>query len=169
LGPTATSNYLKRSKYEIEDWSHAGYKKSTSFFNTSISRKIWSLQDFEIGPVMGRGRFATVYLAREKVFGYIVALKVMEKSTLLNHQLEVSLRHEISNQSHLRHDNIVQVYGYFHDANNVYLITENVLYGELFNYVKNVPFGRTNSCIVYSSTSKYFKVYAPKLCNSQRS
>lgn len=38
--------------------------------------KHWSLADFEIGLPLGKGKFGSVYLAREKRTKYIVALKV---------------------------------------------------------------------------------------------
>lgn len=41
--------------------------------------KEWSIDDFEIGKPMGRGKFGHVYLAREKRTKFIVALKVMYK------------------------------------------------------------------------------------------
>lgn len=36
----------------------------------------WTLDDFDIGRPLGRGKFGNVYLAREKKSQYIVALKV---------------------------------------------------------------------------------------------
>lgn len=39
-------------------------------------RKKWSLDDFDIGKPLGKGKFGNVYLAREKQSKYIVALKV---------------------------------------------------------------------------------------------
>lgn len=38
--------------------------------------KVWTLQDFEIGRPLGKGKFGSVYLAREKQSKFIVALKV---------------------------------------------------------------------------------------------
>lgn len=43
--------------------------------NTPL-RKRWSIEDFEIGKKLGRGRFGNVYVVREKSSGYIAALKV---------------------------------------------------------------------------------------------
>lgn len=42
----------------------------------SLPRKRWSIEDFEIGKKLGRGRFGNVYVVREKSSGYIAALKV---------------------------------------------------------------------------------------------
>lgn len=37
----------------------------------------WTINDFEIGAPLGRGRFGHVYCVREKKSKYIVALKVL--------------------------------------------------------------------------------------------
>jgi aurora kinase len=41
--------------------------------------KNWTIDDFEIGKPLGRGKFGHVYLAREKKSKFIVALKVLYK------------------------------------------------------------------------------------------
>ena len=94
--------------------------------------KQWSLDDFEIGKPLGRGKFGSVYLAREKKTKYIVALKVLQKSQLLKSGVEHQLRREIEIQSHLRHKNILRMYGYFYDAKRIYLILEYSTGGELY-------------------------------------
>ena len=56
-----------------------------------------------------------MYLAREKRSQYIVALKVLFKSQLAQSNVEHQLRREIEIQSHLRHPNILRLFGYFYD------------------------------------------------------
>ena len=63
-----------------------------------------------------------MYLAREKASKYIVALKVLFKTQLQKAQVEHQLRREIEIQSHLRHPNILRLFGYFYDESRVYLI-----------------------------------------------
>lgn len=92
----------------------------------------WQLADFDIGRPLGRGKFGNVYLAREKNSKYIVALKVLFKNQLQQSNVEHQLRREIEIQSHLRHPNILRLYGYFYDANRVYLILEYAAKGELY-------------------------------------
>jgi len=46
--------------------------------------------------------------------------------------VEHQLRREIEIQSHLRHPNILRMYGYFYDQNRVYLILEYAIKGELY-------------------------------------
>lgn len=94
--------------------------------------KQWSLDDFEIGKPLGRGKFGSVYLARERKTKYIVALKVLQKSQLLKAGVEHQLRREIEIQSHLRHRNILRMFGYFYDAKRIYLILEYSTGGELY-------------------------------------
>lgn len=50
----------------------------------------WQLSDFEIGRALGKGKFGSVYVAREKKSKFIVALKVLFKDQLQNAQVFVS-------------------------------------------------------------------------------
>lgn len=92
----------------------------------------WTLNDFEIGRPLGKGKFGNVYLARETRSKYIVALKVLFKSQLVRNNVQHQLRREIEIQSHLRHDNILRLFGYFHDSSKIYLILEYAPHGELY-------------------------------------
>lgn len=62
----------------------------------------WSLDDFEIGRPLGKGRFGNVYLAREIESKFVVAIKVVYKSQLEENNLKLQLRREIEIQYHLR-------------------------------------------------------------------
>ena len=100
--------------------------------------KQWSLEDFEIGKPLGRGKFGSVYLARERKTKYIVALKVLQKAQLLKAGVEHQLRREIEIQSHLRHRNILRMFGYFYDEKRIYLILEFAPQGELYKRLTSV-------------------------------
>ena len=54
------------------------------------------------------------------------------KNQLQQSNVEHQLRREIEIQSHLRHPNILRLYGYFYDATRVYLILEYAARGELY-------------------------------------
>jgi hypothetical protein len=62
---------------------HAGAKAhgKENFSSNDQARKRWSIEDFEIGKKLGRGRFGNVYVVREKSSGYIAALKVQHQLT----------------------------------------------------------------------------------------
>ena len=119
--PTTSLNKLSSSS--------SSKPPSTSSSSTS---KSWSLKNFDIGRPLGRGKFGSVYLAREKKSKFVVALKVLFKSQLIKSNVEHQLRREIEIQSHLRHPHILRLYGYFHDETRVYLILEYAPRGELY-------------------------------------
>lgn len=100
----------------------------------------WSLRDFEIGKPLGKGKYGSVYLARERRSRYIVGLKVLFKEQLLIGQVEHQLRREIEIQSHLRHPNILRLFGYFYDKTRVFLILEFAAHGELYKHLRGTQF-----------------------------
>jgi serine/threonine protein kinase len=104
--------------------------------NAPFQDKRWVLDDFEIGRPLGTGKFGRVYLAREKRTHFIVALKVLYKSQLQKANVEHQLRREIEIQAHLRHPNILRLYGYFYDSTRVYIVLEYAPNGELFKMLR---------------------------------
>ncbi|AWP02540.1 Serine/threonine-protein kinase 6 isoform 2 [Scophthalmus maximus] len=100
--------------------------------DVSSSKKRWGLENFDIGRPLGKGKFGNVYLARERQSKFILALKVLFKKQLEKAGVEHQLRREVEIQSHLRHPNILRLYGYFHDSSRVYLILEFAPRGELY-------------------------------------
>ncbi|KAM6453135.1 aurora kinase B isoform 2-T2 [Liasis olivaceus] len=95
-------------------------------------RRVFTIDDFEIGRPLGKGKFGNVYLARERDSKFIVALKVLFKSHMEKEGVEHQLRREIEIQCHLSHPNILRLYNYFHDKKRVYLILEYAPRGELY-------------------------------------
>lgn len=73
-----------------------------------------------------------MYLARHIKSKYICALKVLDKSQLRKAGVEHQLRREIEIQSHLRHINVLRLYGYFYDQKKIYLILEYAPRRELY-------------------------------------
>lgn len=100
------------------------------------NKKSWSLVNFDIGRPLGRGKFGNVYLAREKETKFVIALKVLFKKQIATQGIEHQVRREIEIQSHLRHPNILRMYGFFHDEQRIYLILEYASGGTLFNVLK---------------------------------
>jgi aurora kinase len=91
---------------------------------------------FEIGRPLGKGKFGRVYLAKERKNGFVCALKVLHKNELQKNKVEKQLRREIEIQSNLRHPNILQLYGHFHDSKRVFLILEFAGQGELYKMLQ---------------------------------
>ncbi|XP_049369903.1 serine/threonine-protein kinase Aurora-3-like [Solanum verrucosum] len=99
-------------------------------------KKQWSLNDFEIGKPLGKGKFGRVYLAREVKSGFIVALKVIFKEQIEKYRLHHQLRREMEIQTSLRHPNVLRLYGWFHDEERIYFILEYAHGGELYRELR---------------------------------
>ncbi|XP_062060378.1 aurora kinase A isoform X1 [Lepus europaeus] len=106
--------------------------------NEESKKRQWTLEDFDIGRPLGKGKFGNVYLAREKQSKFILALKVLFKAQLEKAGVEHQLRREVEIQSHLRHPNILRLYGYFHDATRVYLILEYAPLGTVYRELQKL-------------------------------
>lgn len=65
-------------------------------------RRTFTIEDFEVGRPLGKGKFGNVYLARERASHFVVALKVLFKSQMEKEGVEHQLRREIEIQAHLR-------------------------------------------------------------------
>ena len=102
----------------------------------------WSIDDFELGKPLGRGKFGHVYLAREKKSKFIVALKMLFKTQLLKTNIQNQLRRELEIQSHLQHENILKMYGFFHDEKHIFFILEYCPGGELYADLKKSQGGK---------------------------
>jgi len=126
----------------------------------------WTLDDFDIGRPLGKGKFGNVYLAREKVSKYIVALKVLFKSQLQKAQVEHQLRREIEIQSHLRHPNVLRLFGYFYDETRIYMILEFAPRGEMYKSLQKQPKQRFDE----PRSAKYIRQMSDALryCHSKK-
>jgi aurora kinase len=93
----------------------------------------WNLNSFDIGRPLGKGKFGRVYMVRTKVEPhYIVALKCLYKSEIVQSRVEKQIRREIEIQQNLRHPNVLRLYGYFHDEKRIFLMIEFAGKGELY-------------------------------------
>lgn len=134
------------SSEEAATASDRSSTNSTASTNSSITDNVQqitrsrdkplSLNDFEIGKPLGKGKFGRVYLAREKSTGFICALKVLHKSELVQGKVEIQVRREIEIQSNLRHPNVLRLFGYFHDKKRIFLVLEYAGHGELYKHLQ---------------------------------
>jgi len=100
------------------------------------TKKQWELTDFDIGQSLGRGKFGNVVLAREKHNKFICALKILYRDQLKKANIEHQVKREIQIQYHLRHENILKLFGYFCDERRVFIILEYAKGGELYKHLK---------------------------------
>ncbi|KAF8644407.1 hypothetical protein AX16_008468 [Volvariella volvacea WC 439] len=105
--------------------------------DSSVSKKYptktWTLHDFDMGRPLGKGKFGRVYMVRTKAEPkYILALKTLYKSEIVENKVEKQIRREIEIQQNLRHPNVLRLYGYFHDEKRIFLMLEFAGKGELY-------------------------------------
>ncbi|KAL7626874.1 spindle assembly checkpoint kinase [Parahypoxylon ruwenzoriense] len=129
--PSASSASSRASEEQA-----AAERKSVALVEQPSPPKQFHLGMFEIGRPLGKGKFGRVYLARERTSGFICALKVLHKSELQQGRVEKQVRREIEIQSNLRHPNILQLFGHFHDSKRVFLILEFAGKGELYKHLR---------------------------------
>ncbi|GFX15320.1 hypothetical protein TNCV_3302491 [Trichonephila clavipes] len=114
-----------------------------------IPMKTFTLSDFDIGRPLGKGKFGNVYLARVRSTHFIVALKIISKAQILKNDVEHQVRREIEIQTHLRHPNILRMYGYFWDDTKIYLILEFAARGELYKTLQKQQYFDEQTAATY--------------------
>ncbi|ELW63574.1 Serine/threonine-protein kinase 12, partial [Tupaia chinensis] len=159
--PTTPSALVLMSRSNTQPLAAPGQKVVENSNGTPNFMRTFTIDDFEIGRPLGKGKFGNVYLAREKKSRFIVALKVLFKSQIEKEGVEHQLRREIEIQAHLQyglpseplyaltpipcstplgcclhrcgqHPNILRLYNYFYDRKRIYLILEYAPRGELY-------------------------------------
>jgi aurora kinase len=119
----------------------------------------WSLHSFDIGRPLGKGKFGRVYMVRTKPPHppYILALKCLYKSEIVQSHVEKQTRREVEIQQHLRHPNVLRLYGYFHDEKRIFLMLEFAAKGELYKQL------RKHGCFTEKRASRYIDQMADAL------
>jgi calcium-dependent protein kinase len=88
--------------------------------------------DYIIGNVCGSGAFATVRKVKSKVSGQERALKIIKKQ---KSQDSTRMYLEVEILKKLVHPNIMQIFEFFEDKKNFYIISELCEGGELFDQI----------------------------------
>ncbi|KAL5519789.1 hypothetical protein ACEPAG_1449 [Sanghuangporus baumii] len=129
-----------------------------SSFHVERPTRDWNLASFDIGRPLGKGKFGRVYMVRTRCEPrYILALKCLYKSEIVESKVEKQIRREIEIQQNLRHPNILRLYGYFHDEKRIFLMLEFAGKGELYKQL--------NKCKSFSEkrSSRYIDQMADAL------
>lgn len=121
-------------------------EKRTIYTKTLEDQQKWTIQlrratdkvsidaFYDIGPQLGRGRFSRVCEAMHKQTGLKNAVKIIDKSKLIVTEKEL-LRTEIAILKLVTHPNIIKLKDVYEDRQYIYIVTELVSGGELFNRI----------------------------------
>eukprot|EP01116_Phalansterium_solitarium_P011969 TRINITY_DN2786_c3_g1_i1.p1 TRINITY_DN2786_c3_g1~~TRINITY_DN2786_c3_g1_i1.p1 ORF type:complete len:290 (+),score=98.45 TRINITY_DN2786_c3_g1_i1:850-1719(+) len=98
---------------------------------------VGSIDEYEIVRHLGNGGFATVFEARQKSTGFMVAIKKVDKDKVrTTHNGIERLRAECEIHGTLRHPHVLRLLKCFEDAAFVYLVLENAAGGDLFRWLQ---------------------------------
>ena len=90
--------------------------------------------NYAIGRTLGRGGFGKVKLARHKLTGHDVAIKIIDKRRL-EPAYQRFLTGEVEALKVLRHPHVARVFHIVDSADHLYMVMEYVECGELFDYI----------------------------------
>ncbi|KAM3192305.1 hypothetical protein ACQJBY_069501 [Aegilops geniculata] len=118
---------------------------------------------YEVGRTIGQGSFAKVKFAVDADTGAPVAMKVLDKATILNHRMLQQIKKEISIMKIVRHPNIIRLNEVLAGQTKIYIIMELITGGELFDKIARQGKLRENEA------RKYFQqlIDAINYCHSK--
>ncbi|KAG9066293.1 hypothetical protein KI688_001514 [Linnemannia hyalina] len=90
---------------------------------------------YEMGPKLGSGNFATVYQATSRNTGVVYAVKEVKKNEAFNAKVEASLEREIGILMSIDHPNLLRIRQVFNEEKFYYVVTELAPDGELFDQI----------------------------------
>ncbi|XP_042494598.1 CBL-interacting serine/threonine-protein kinase 8-like isoform X2 [Macadamia integrifolia] len=106
---------------------------------------------YEVGRTIGEGTFAKVKFAQNTETGESVAMKVLDRSTIIKHKMVDQIKREISIMKLVRHPYVVRLREVLASRTKIYIILEFITGGELFD--KIVHQGRLNE----TESRRYFQ------------
>lgn len=90
---------------------------------------------YEIGRTIGEGTFAKVKFAQNTETGESVAMKVLDRNTILKHKMIEQIKREISIMKLVRHPHVVRLHEVLASRTKIYIILEYITGGELFDKI----------------------------------
>ncbi|KAF0916675.1 hypothetical protein E2562_010524 [Oryza meyeriana var. granulata] len=90
---------------------------------------------YEVGRTIGEGTFAKVKFAQNTETGESVAMKVVDRSSILKHKMADQIKREISIMKLVRHPNVVRLHEVLASRKKIFIILEFITGGELFDKI----------------------------------
>jgi len=94
------------------------------------------IEDFELLQVIGTGTFGHVRLAKHKATGQHFAMKVQKKQDIIRLKQVEHVLSEKKILAFMDHPFIVRMPAAFQDSNNLYMVLELVIGGEIFSHLR---------------------------------
>ena len=125
--------------------------ESNSIINPHLNKKQKKKGPYLLGQTLGEGAFAKVKVATQIHTNEKTAIKILDKSRLLEDERDVQrLKKEINILKQLHHKNIIQLYEIMERKKRLYIVMEYCEKGELFDYiVKNGKLNEKEACRLF--------------------
>ncbi|KAF3659622.1 CBL-interacting serine/threonine-protein kinase 1 [Capsicum annuum] len=98
-------------------------------------RKGMRLGKYEVGKTLGEGNFGKVKYAKHVDSGKSFAIKILDKSRILDLRSTDQIKREIGTLKLLKHPNVVRLYEVLASKSKIYMVLEYVNGGELFDRI----------------------------------
>jgi len=95
-----------------------------------------TLDDFELGAILGTGSFGRVHLATHKKTGIVTAIKMLSKSQILKTKQVSHIKAEKNILATVSYPFLVNLFGSFQDEERLYFVLEYVVGGEFFTHLR---------------------------------
>ncbi|KAF8408145.1 hypothetical protein HHK36_007287 [Tetracentron sinense] len=93
------------------------------------------LPNYKLGKTLGIGSFGKVKIAEHALTGHKVAVKILNRRKIKNLEMEEKVRREIKILRLFMHPHIIRLYEVIETQTDIYVVTEYVKSGELFDYI----------------------------------
>lgn len=90
---------------------------------------------YEVGRTIGEGTFAKVKFAQNTETGESVAMKILDRNTIIKHKMMEQIKREISIMKLVRHPYVVRLHEVLASRTKIYIILEYITGGELFDKI----------------------------------
>ncbi|CAN4107108.1 unnamed protein product [Withania somnifera] len=98
-------------------------------------KKGMRLGKYEVGKTLGEGNFGKVKYATHVDSGKSYAIKILDKSRILDLRSTDQIKREIGTLKLLKHPNVVRLYEVLASKSKIYMVLEYVNGGELFDRI----------------------------------
>lgn len=130
-------------------------------FNSVGSAPNTSVEFYKLGKQIGRGAFGKVYIAVNRLTGFNVAIKTIEKAYIKDERTRRKIFQEVFFMKKLRHRNIIRLLEVFESNKSIMIVSEYAGGGDLLQVIKTR--GRLNE---HECKSIFFQIIdAVKACH----
>ncbi|KAK4177025.1 hypothetical protein QBC36DRAFT_387010 [Triangularia setosa] len=164
--PVPVNQHLSAISQEVPDPEAA--RRISQFSNVSSNASTTRQLKTHIGPwqlgkTLGKGTSARVRLARHRVTGQLVAIKILSKSTAFINQsgslanldrlecrspqanadgglrrMPIAIEREIAVLKLIEHPNIIKLLDIWENRSEIYMVTEYVEKGDMFEFIRSI-------------------------------